>query len=91
MPGSAEVGTYDLDRTVEGVMDLAGNVQEWTSSLGPDNDPSVRVTRGAQWSLPESELTDLMAIENDRAASYKEFGIGARCSQSKPADQKGSP
>ncbi|MDX2092545.1 MAG: bifunctional serine/threonine-protein kinase/formylglycine-generating enzyme family protein [Kofleriaceae bacterium] len=77
--GPTEVGTHPLDVSPEGIMDLAGNLQEWTDSMPPDHERSVRVTRGGNWWILGSELHSYNAIENDRPVATKHFAIGLRC------------
>jgi serine/threonine protein kinase/formylglycine-generating enzyme required for sulfatase activity len=77
--GSVEVGTIPSDRSPEGVLDLAGNVQEWTESVPPNSDSGVRITRGANWEVAEAELAAYMAIENDRLVVGRYYTLGARC------------
>lgn len=58
--GAAPVGSYATDKTAEGVMDLAGNLSEWTNDwyqAYPGSDYSTKefgevykVARGAGWS-----------------------------------------
>jgi formylglycine-generating enzyme required for sulfatase activity len=67
-PGPAEVGSYPLDRTVEGVMDLAGNVTEWMLDT-PDGSETIdtRVARGGNWT-PQGEQADLATRQPARLA-----------------------
>ncbi len=76
----APVGTWPGDVSPDGVLDLAGNVQEWTASI-PDADPSrtFRNTRGANWSTPGEWLVTLLAIPNGRSRRTHEFMTGVRC------------
>ncbi|MFV2057469.1 MAG: formylglycine-generating enzyme family protein [Thiohalomonadales bacterium] len=58
--GAAPVGSYNTDKTAEGVMDLAGNLSEWTNDwyqAYPGSDyktadfgEKFKVARGAGWS-----------------------------------------
>ena len=79
-PGPAEVGKFATDRSPDGVLDLAGNMQEWTESEPPDREAGFRVVRGGNWfetRLPE--LVEFMALENPRAQISRWFNVGVRC------------
>jgi formylglycine-generating enzyme required for sulfatase activity len=80
--GPAPVGTVEIDRSIEGVYDLAGNVQEWTASASPDSPQNmqVRATRGGNWvDTPREELVTYVAFDNIRVVSLEYFGLGMRC------------
>jgi formylglycine-generating enzyme required for sulfatase activity len=60
-----------------GVLDLAGNAQEWTSTRAGDG---LRVVRGGGALAQVGDaIVDFMAIENPRAESQALFNIGMRC------------
>jgi hypothetical protein len=65
------------DTSPYGVVDLAGNVQEWTRTpLQHD----FYATRGCGWSMCTSAmLPSVLAIPNARASSFKNFELGFRC------------
>ncbi|HEU4732381.1 MAG TPA: bifunctional serine/threonine-protein kinase/formylglycine-generating enzyme family protein [Kofleriaceae bacterium] len=76
--GVADVGTHPRDRSPYGVLDLTGNVQEWT--LSPADTPGIRILRGG--GVEEGihkEILFVMAIPNSRVAVQPLFAIGARC------------
>jgi formylglycine-generating enzyme required for sulfatase activity len=78
--GTADVATFQQDRTDEGVYDLVGNVTEWTRSLLRDNDiRGMRVVRGGNWDDDLAFLLDFMAIENPRLMSFRNYNHGLRC------------
>jgi formylglycine-generating enzyme required for sulfatase activity len=96
---TAPVGTYPVGATPEGVLDLAGNVHEWTSSryrpypYRPDDgrevpDPDVpgeRVTRGGGHDSPAEELR--AAWRGDGVSRNPRAGhrnIGFRCAKNIP-------
>jgi formylglycine-generating enzyme required for sulfatase activity len=75
--GVADVGTHPGDVSPYGVLDLAGNVQEWTDTRYEEG---VRILRGGG-TLPGAgdAILDYMAIENPRTESQALFEIGVRC------------
>ncbi len=96
---TAAVGTHRSGATPEGVLDLAGNVHEWTSSLyrpypyrqedGRETpDPGAageRVTRGGAHDSPSEELR--AAWRGDGVSRNPRAGhhnIGFRCARSAP-------
>jgi formylglycine-generating enzyme required for sulfatase activity len=83
---AARVGTFPDDESPYGVLDMAGNVQEWTDSRPADaaeHHDQFRITRGGNWDeTAPGELVDYMAIENPRAVGYRGFTVGVRCARS---------
>ena len=76
--GVADVGSHPGDVSPYGVLDLAGNAQEWTESRGLG--VGTRLVRGAGIASDEASLVDFMAIENPRPeSSGGSFEIGMRC------------
>jgi eukaryotic-like serine/threonine-protein kinase len=86
--GTVAVGSYPGDVSPYGVLDLAGNVQEWTVSAAPRS-PGMRVTRGGNWSdtTPKS-LVDMMALDNVRLEGSYYFYLGMRCALTRRRDQE---
>jgi formylglycine-generating enzyme required for sulfatase activity len=84
--GVADVGTYLGDVSPYGVLDLAGNAQEWTDTRA---DERVRVVRGGG-TLPGvgDAIIDFMAVENPRAESQALFEIGMRCAITERAPRR---
>jgi formylglycine-generating enzyme required for sulfatase activity len=75
--GPAPVGTSPGDVSPYGVLDLAGNVQEWT---GSETKHGFVVTRGCNWTKCNTEnLVRFMAIGNERGRRYHNFDLGMRC------------
>ncbi|HWU86749.1 MAG TPA: SUMF1/EgtB/PvdO family nonheme iron enzyme [Kofleriaceae bacterium] len=75
--GPAPVGSSPGDVSPYGVLDLAGNVQEWTRSTTE----GFIITRGCYWTTcSSSNLVTFMAIPNARAALFRNFELGFRCS-----------
>ncbi len=70
------VGATSADRSPYGVLNMAGNVAERTST----ETERMHVIRGGDvvWTSPE-RLVEYMSIENQRADSYRFFSLGERC------------
>ncbi len=77
--GTVAVGSYRGDVSPYGVLDLAGNVQEWTSSSQAGS-PGFRITRGGNWfdTTPEI-LVDMLAVDNLRLEDASYLYLGIRC------------
>lgn len=75
---SAPVDSFPTGASPYGVLGLAGNVNEWTSSLrsGPG---SLVIVRGGDWSSPPALWLHSTSYENVRSARYFDFGLGFRC------------
>jgi formylglycine-generating enzyme required for sulfatase activity len=84
-PATAGVGTHPAGATRAGVMDLAGNVWEWTSSHycrydEADCEDSRRVIRGGGWNSVESQ--DVRAARRlPSAPSARSWSVGFRCAK----------
>jgi formylglycine-generating enzyme required for sulfatase activity len=85
-PETAPVGSFPGGKTPEGLLDLAGNVWEWTSSLPCDYpahacaDTGERVIRGGGWThryLLSPEVTTRSKL----AAGTVSDGVGFRCAR----------
>jgi formylglycine-generating enzyme required for sulfatase activity len=75
---TADVGTHLGDISPYGVLDLAGNAQEWTSSPVADGTRAVR--GGCTLKECTDQLIDEMAVENPRPESTSGlFELGMRC------------
>lgn len=77
--GPLPVGATAGDASPYGVLDLAGNLLEWTASPAPDHSSGFRTVRGGSWDDAEAALVDFMAIENPRPVGARLFSLGARC------------
>jgi formylglycine-generating enzyme required for sulfatase activity len=75
--GPTPVGSTPIDVSPYGVVDLAGNTQEWVSTE-TNSDEEFRMTRGGNWGATV-ELEDFMAIENQRARGARFYTLGFRC------------
>jgi formylglycine-generating enzyme required for sulfatase activity len=77
--GPAAVGSSPGDRSPYGVLDLAGNVQEWTRSVD-GHSPGYRITRGGNWiETTVDRLLLHLALDNIRLEDTRAFSIGMRC------------
>ena len=87
-PSTAAVGSFKAGASQEGVMDLAGNVWEWTASsyCNYDEDSCVesrRVLRGGGWH--DSDASTIRATRRSPGApSGRGWAIGFRCAVSHP-------
>jgi eukaryotic-like serine/threonine-protein kinase len=78
--GPVPVGTFPGDVSPEGVLDLAGNVSEWTLALAANKDPAIGVIRGGNWEQTDhAGLLDFMTIKNIRPRKAIWYSIGFRC------------
>ncbi|MCA9695650.1 MAG: SUMF1/EgtB/PvdO family nonheme iron enzyme [Myxococcales bacterium] len=78
--GTCEVGASPAGATADGVLDLAGNVAEWTHGQPGGAADDGRVARGGAWydggaALERLKVTDTRVIEADTA----DVGVGLRC------------
>ncbi len=84
-PATAPVGHYPAGASPAGVMDLAGNVWEWTESHycpygKADCDDSRRVLRGGGWDTVESQYLRA-AHRLPSAPLARGWSIGFRCAR----------
>jgi formylglycine-generating enzyme required for sulfatase activity len=82
---TAPVGRYPAGASPAGVMDLAGNVWEWTESHycpygKEDCDDSRRVLRGGGWDTVESQYLRA-AHRLPSAPLARGWSIGFRCAK----------
>jgi formylglycine-generating enzyme required for sulfatase activity len=80
---SVPVGSYPDDRSPYGVMDLAGNVEEWLSDdLSSDKDVRrrQRAVAGGDWRYPTREnLREYIVDRNARSPRLRVYLLGFRC------------
>jgi formylglycine-generating enzyme required for sulfatase activity len=86
-PATAPVGHYPAGASPVGVMDLAGNVWEWTESHycpygKEDCDDSRRVLRGGGWDTVESQYLRA-AHRLPSAPTARGWSIGFRCAKTR--------
>jgi len=70
-------GAAPGDRSQDGILDLAGNVSEWTRSIGVSGNGYAVVVKGGNFSLPGKE-TARIDFENRVPASFHSPRIGFR-------------
>jgi formylglycine-generating enzyme required for sulfatase activity len=73
----SEVFAYPEDISPFGVIGMAGNVSEWTTTTATDD---VAVIRGGSWSEGEVQVTHRVA---DRPRDYRSNNLGFRCAADK--------
>ena len=77
------VGTSPGDISPDGVLDLAGNVQEWTATAvtyAGSALPGWHVARGGSWgSGPGPVLVEYTMNDNPRPDGTRDFAVGVRC------------
>jgi formylglycine-generating enzyme required for sulfatase activity len=76
------VGSSPDDTSPYGIVDLAGNVSEWTRSAATSNRNvrGLRVTVGASWSTaPELRFLQEVSNRNTHPDQYLDFSLGLRC------------
>jgi formylglycine-generating enzyme required for sulfatase activity len=80
---SCDVGSYPGDASAQGVLDMAGNVLEFTTTDG-DKTSKIRIARGGSWNSGAPEL-----FRNTRLGGfgidYRCAFLGVRCVQEAPA------
>ncbi len=76
----APVGTYPDDISPYGVLDLAGNVSEWTLAMAVGRGlQGLRVVAGSNWSTPFEIGHHKIDWRNSRHDRYLDFTLGIRC------------
>lgn len=82
-PTTSPVGSYPKGASPFGLMDVAGNVWEWTSSYydadSPDRE-SYRVHRGGSWSNEQPGHV-VVAFRNRLDPSFRNCNLGFRCAR----------
>jgi formylglycine-generating enzyme required for sulfatase activity len=79
------VGSFPLDRSPYGVLDLAGNVAEWTSSTASSgNFRGLRRILGGRWDSPIKLAHERLGWINHLHARHFDLTIGLRCVERVP-------
>jgi formylglycine-generating enzyme required for sulfatase activity/tRNA A-37 threonylcarbamoyl transferase component Bud32 len=75
------VGSVEDDVSPYGIVDLAGNVLEWTLSQPPATSPlrDLRNVAGTSWDAPFELGQYKVQWRNNRFDRYLDFGLGLRC------------
>jgi formylglycine-generating enzyme required for sulfatase activity len=76
------VGSCSGDVTEEGVVDLLGNVSEWTFDDIDETAPELAGLRqyvGANWSTPVGAPPTDLTFSNSGPATYANYALGVRC------------
>jgi formylglycine-generating enzyme required for sulfatase activity/CheY-like chemotaxis protein len=88
----APVGASRGDQSAYGVMDMAGNVSEWTQTPSTHlHLPSeqVYVIRGSSFQAPKEELVDGILMRTRTVAPIRQLpSVGFRCASDKPVSPK---
>jgi formylglycine-generating enzyme required for sulfatase activity len=83
--GSCKVGSFPTDKTPEGVLDMGGNVAEWTSTDyclydGTGCKQSTAVTRGGSWDMENPNYA--RTTFRDFVPKYERgYNLGFRCAR----------
>jgi eukaryotic-like serine/threonine-protein kinase len=76
----APVGGYPEDESPYHVVDLAGNVSEWSAAPATNAQlRGLRVVLGANWDTPADLGHHLVTWHNTRPNQYLDFALGVRC------------
>ena len=74
--GTSPVGSYPEGASPYGILDLAGNVHEWTSTRTGSR---MLVVRGGSWDVPAEREEHTIAYTNVRDPRFVAFNGGIRC------------
>ena len=74
----APVGSYPDDTSPYGIVDLGGNVSEWSLDGSPTM-PRLRRVLGASWTTPPSLHQEEIIWRNSRPDQAIDYAVGMRC------------
>jgi formylglycine-generating enzyme required for sulfatase activity len=79
-PTVAPVGSFPEDRSPYGILDMGGNVAEWTATPATESSfQGLRIVLGGRWDGPVATGQHLLDWTNNLPPRRFEFGIGVRC------------
>jgi formylglycine-generating enzyme required for sulfatase activity len=93
-PSTCAVGRFPADSSRFGVLDVAGNVKEWTASIEKLPEEEARVIRGGAWEHSALASEPMIGIRLRDALPAKEYAsdLGFRCvSEKAPAEGAAAP
>ena len=76
-------GTFQRDRSPDGVMDLGGNVREWTATDHPDN--PVKVLKGGAWDLSGRIMAVVHVRPTSATLGMRDNSLGFRIVKDPPS------
>ncbi len=77
--GTCVVGTYPLDRSAQGVLDLAGNVSEWVDAPALRGTPVRKAFGASWWAMDDGYLG--AALGGVDMPSARNETVGFRCAE----------
>jgi serine/threonine protein kinase/formylglycine-generating enzyme required for sulfatase activity len=77
--GTIPVGSLLAGASPYGVLDLAGNVWEWTRDTSREYGAHMKTTRGGSWAAPHDRALHTITYENSRDARELAWDLGVRC------------
>ncbi|WP_426746072.1 bifunctional serine/threonine-protein kinase/formylglycine-generating enzyme family protein [Myxococcus faecalis] len=79
---AAPVGSFPEDRSPYGLLDMAGNVGEWTRSISTRGEnEGLRISTGGRWDSPLEERHDDVAWSTHLPSRRFDFALGLRCAE----------
>ncbi len=78
-PTTCPVGAYPSGDNPQGIHDLAGNLQEWTSTPWPSADP-LRITKGGTWAATDGKPLAAKNVNADPPLN-RHNALGFRCAK----------
>jgi formylglycine-generating enzyme required for sulfatase activity len=77
--GALPVGSLPAGASPYGILDMAGNVWEWTRDTSPSYGGRMKIMRGSSWAAPRHLELHSIAYENSNDARTFTWAIGVRC------------